>query len=668
MKLRFLVVGAAAVLATAGLGSIAAVGGAATAGAATTARHPLAAQLRQLLATDGTSGSVGALLRGDGLTQRPATGGSTAQVVTPTPWTTVPTPSFGAGTTATLRSVSCGTPTNCVAVGSDETGSATRPIAAVFNGGSWTAVAVPFSSSDSFVDLSSVSCTSATFCTAVGGQSSPATVTVTPTTVSTTVDDDSAPLIEQWNGQTWSAVVTPTTGPAAWTAVSCTSTSFCAAVGATVDDTSKTLVLTTVVAQWNGTAWSASQRPSPATTLRLPMAVSCTGPAFCMGAGWQLDDKNESVGMFDLQWNGSSWTTSVVTTPGPKHDVLINGVSCAAPSFCVAAGEQASTAGASTRVSTVVEQWNGSAWSVVTIPSPGTDAALTAVDCFGPTSCVAGGEVAVADPSTPAGTLQPLVVDWNGTAWSQAVLPHWTPNGGGESVVGVEGVSCFPGAQCVAVGKNGPGTFSMVAPAIRSGYNEVASDGGVFAFGTTFYGSMGGKPLNQPIVGMAMTPDGGGYWEVAADGGIFAFGDATFYGSMGGKPLNQPIVGMAATPDGRGYYEVAADGGIFAFGDAVFSGSMGGKPLNQPIVGMAVTPSGGYYEVASDGGLFAYGAPFLGSMGGQPLNKPVVGMTVDAAGGYYEVASDGGLFAFGAPFAGSMGGQPLNKPIVGTAQ
>ena len=30
------------------------------------------------------------------------------------------------------------------------------------------------------------------------------------------------------------------------------------------------------------------------------------------------------------------------------------------------------------------------------------------------------------------------------------------------------------------------------------------------------------RHLNQPVVGMAATPDGGGYWEVASDGGIFS--------------------------------------------------------------------------------------------------------------------------------------------------
>jgi len=54
--------------------------------------------------------------------------------------------------------------------------------------------------------------------------------------------------------------------------------------------------------------------------------------------------------------------------------------------------------------------------------------------------------------------------------------------------------------------------------------------------------------LNKPVVGMASTLDGLGYYLVAADGGIFSYGDAVFYGSTGGLTLNQPIVGMAVSP------------------------------------------------------------------------------------------------------------------------
>ena len=201
------------------------------------------------------------------------------------------------------------------------------------------------------------------------------------------------------------------------------------------------------------------------------------------------------------------------------------------------------------------------------------------------------------------------------------------------------------------------------------GYWMVARDGGIFNFNVPYYGSMGGAPLNQPIVGVARTANGGGYWMVATDGGIFSFGNASFHGSMGATRLNKPIVGMAPTPSGGGYWMVASDGGIFAFGDAGFYGSMGAHPLNQPVVGMAPTPSGhGYWLVASDGGIFAFGdAHFYGSMGAHPLNQPVVGMTAyPNGGGYWMVASDGGIFSFGAAgFHGSTGNIHLNQPIVG---
>ncbi len=217
---------------------------------------------------------------------------------------------------------------------------------------------------------------------------------------------------------------------------------------------------------------------------------------------------------------------------------------------------------------------------------------------------------------------------------------------------------------------NAPVVGIAMSPS-TGGYWEVAADGGIFAFGQAgFHGSMGGSHLNAPIVGMAATPDGGGYWEVAADGGIFAFGDAQFRGSMGGSHLNAPIVGISPSADGRGYRLVAADGGIFAFGDAPFLGSMGGVSLARPMVGTATDPStGGYWEVAADGGMFAFGAaPFYGSTGGITLAAPVVGMAdSDNAFGYRLAATDGGLFSFSAPFLGSAGGLPLGKPIVGMA-
>ena len=94
------------------------------------------------------------------------------------------------------------------------------------------------------------------------------------------------------------------------------------------------------------------------------------------------------------------------------------------------------------------------------------------------------------------------------------------------------------------------GSYGFGGASVCNGYRFVASDGGVFDFGSAqFDGSTGGIALNKPIVGMATTPSGNGYWLVASDGGIFTFGDAPFYGSTGALALNKPIVGMAATPE-----------------------------------------------------------------------------------------------------------------------
>ncbi|HEY1990785.1 MAG TPA: hypothetical protein VGG43_15060 [Acidimicrobiales bacterium] len=103
----------------------------------------------------------------------------------------------------------------------------------------------------------------------------------------------------------------------------------------------------------------------------------------------------------------------------------------------------------------------------------------------------------------------------------------------------------------------------------NKGYWVVGADGTVYAFGNarTFGNGAAGT------VAIASTLDGGGYWLVNGAGVVTSFGDAHNYGSTDFK-INQPIVGIFVTPNGTGYWLAAADGGVFAFGGAQFLGSL----------------------------------------------------------------------------------------------
>ncbi len=451
--------------------------------------------------------------------------------------------------------------------------------------------------------------------------------------------------------------------------MSCTSPTFCVGVGNISPGGGDEVPFVDV---WNGTTWTSTtlSQPSGADFSQLN-GVSCSEPTTCMAAGYlHLTSGGGSNQPIAEYWNGTSWTLSPVQDLSSPTSEFFR-VSCAGPSFCAAAGYTQLSGGED---GTLIEIWSGgTTWTTQSTPNQGTTGSnLFGISCFSPTTCTAVG----AYDLTSAATFASLALTWNGQTWTVALPPNGSATPEKDSL---QGVSCLNDWACMSVGWTGSSgheiPYAVWAPIARSGYRFVASDGGVFNYGTgaPFYGSAGSQKLNAPIVGMAVLPGGDGYYLVASDGGVFNYGNAQFYGSMGGQPLNEPIVGIAVTADGGGYWLVASDGGIFSFGDAQFYGSMGGQPLNKPIVGMATPANGyGYYEVASDGGIFAFpiqgGPPFLGSTGSITLNKPIVGMAVNPAGQYYMVASDGGIFAYptpGAPFYGSTGSIKLNQPIIG---
>lgn len=196
-----------------------------------------------------------------------------------------------------------------------------------------------------------------------------------------------------------------------------------------------------------------------------------------------------------------------------------------------------------------------------------------------------------------------------------------------------------------------------------------SAGGDVLAYGAPAHGSTSGVVLNAPVVDLAAAPNGSGYWQVASDGGVFAFGGAHYAGSLGDIRLNRPIIGMAATPTGLGYWLVASDGGVFTFGDAPFLGSLGGQQLRDPVAGIVAAPIGfGYWLFTSGGQVYPFGsATQWGDLLDNRQASPVVGMASTPMGkGYWLVTANGGVYTFGgAGFAGALAGERLDEPVVG---
>jgi hypothetical protein len=505
-------------------------------------------------------------------------------------------------------------------------------------------------------ELQGLSCLSATTCVAAGSYSLAGSVL------------PQLPLIATMINSQW--IEEPLPLPSGMTAksaidldaVSCSSSSFCVAVGSSqIPSTQQRPAAVGFAEVFNGATWTPTTNFGDGVSPSTFASVSCTQDDMCVAVGSTATDQGVIASLTD-----GSWATMLppTTTAAPKDVTSLTGVSCATATFCIAIGDGLST-----------DQLNGSDWITGTLPNingaPSGAVQLKDISCPSTTSCVAGGDYYTgvdANPTSlfPSPERQGLTETLAGTSWYPSAPPFVDDftsmscseiescvgidiNGPVQEVNGVwTDVSLTPsrasGAlgstyflavsctapRCVAVGQASlgintsalvsssidPAVVGIVSTADGHGYWLANQNGGVFSYGSaSFEGSLGDSRLNNPVVGASSTPDGKGYWLVASDGGIFSFGDASFFGSTGALRLNKPIVGMAATPDGKGYWLVASDGGIFSFGTAQFQGSAGAVSLNQPIVGMAATPDGkGYWLAASDGGIFTYGdAPFEGA-------------------------------------------------------
>ncbi len=191
-----------------------------------------------------------------------------------------------------------------------------------------------------------------------------------------------------------------------------------------------------------GSIWSVETtvNPKPAKVNDTYFAaVSASGPDEAWAVGTYADQKALDHPLAE-HWDGTSW--SRVTLPQPTgQQALFHGVDDLGPDDAWAVGTSFSGGvGATPAGLTLIEHWDGTAWSIVPSPNPamgvnGDSDVLESISGTGPDDMWAAGW----DNNEETDTIAMLFEHWDGTAWQAATSP--TPGGSFQFAFGITAVS-----------------------------------------------------------------------------------------------------------------------------------------------------------------------------------------------------------------------------------
>ena len=170
-------------------------------------------------------------------------------------------------------------------------------------------------------------------------------------------------------------------------------------------------------------------------------AVTCTGPASCIAVGYTVPSSEFSTALVE-QWNGSVWSVRKAAPLSHTDGSALNGVACESSASCLAVGYDIDLDDVT---QSLAEVWNGTSWDLASpVPTPGNE--YSVLDSV---SCTDDGCMAVGSTITGDGTTVPLADLWNGSAWT----PESTPTTAGAVSSQLSGVSCIA-SWCSAVGND----------------------------------------------------------------------------------------------------------------------------------------------------------------------------------------------------------------------
>ena len=238
----------------------------------------------------------------------------------------------------------------------------------------------------------------------------------------------------------------------------CTSGTQCFAAGVTLGDLSSgNTTPIPIIDSFDGSSWTyGTGAPLPAGVEGGLFNITCASPVDCWAVGTEteVDGNGNSIAALVENWNGTVW--SVVPTPTPSGNgvvgAFLQGITCTAPSECIAVGYTTDINGGN--LNDLIEQWNGTSWTIVPGPVTGqTYDQLMRVECLSADNCWAVGNAGPTQQEPNFLPIYPgaigdqgLIEHWDGSSWT--VVPSTVePSPGGGFLYGIE---CLSANDCWA--------------------------------------------------------------------------------------------------------------------------------------------------------------------------------------------------------------------------
>lgn len=178
-------------------------------------------------------------------------------------------------------------------------------------------------------------------------------------------------LIEHWDGTSWSIIPSPNAGTIGdeldgVTAISANDVWAVGNYGVGFVSNAP------LVEHWDGTSWSIVSAPTLQGLSSNLVSISAFNRKNIWAVGYSFDDLTDNYATLMEHWDGTSW--SIAQNPVIVHSVgELLGVTTIAPDDAWAVGLQQNYATSNPPVTTLTLHWDGQQWSVVTSPNISTN-------------------------------------------------------------------------------------------------------------------------------------------------------------------------------------------------------------------------------------------------------------------------------------------------------